>query len=163
MNINIKNTGIITKNKSKKKTNVVIKKTKEKKYKKKKINKKRIYKNDKRMNKNKKKSGKTLKTEPKSTKEKKYIKKKIPQIVRFLCWYKYIGERSIGNCYCCKITHIYIHTFEAGHIIAERFGGKANLINLRPICCGCNRSIGTRNMKDFIKEYGFNNKIKIKK
>ena len=41
--------------------------------------------------------------------------------------------------------------FEAGHIIAERCGGPTNIENLRPICSLCNRSMGLKNMIDFMK------------
>ena len=55
-----------------------------------------------------------------------------------------------------------LNTYECGHVHAEKNGGSNTLNNLRPICSGCNRSMGIKNMELFIKECGFDKKIIIK-
>ncbi len=86
---------------------------------------------------------------------KKDKKKSIPLSLKRNVWNKYIGE-AIGKtlCLCCKLTEISQLNFSCGHIISEFNGGKVKLDNLKPICVSCNSSIGTRNMNDFIEEYG---------
>lgn len=82
-------------------------------------------------------------------------KKSIPLALKRNVWNKYIGE-SIGKalCECCKLTDITQLNFSCGHIISEFNGGLIKLDNLKPICASCNSSMGTKNMDDFIKEYG---------
>ena len=86
---------------------------------------------------------------------KKDKKKSIPLSLKRNVWNKYIGE-ALGKtlCLCCKLTEISQLNFSCGHIISEFNGGKIKLDNLKPICGSCNSSIGTRNMNDFIEEYG---------
>jgi hypothetical protein len=82
-----------------------------------------------------------------------YKKKSIPKILRNQSWDVYIGkEKGIGNCFCCN-AEIDSKHFECGHIIPACKGGPNTLENLRPICSLCNRSIGSKNMNDFIKKY----------
>ena len=78
----------------------------------------------------------------------------IPQAVRNAVWLKYMGEVHSGKCYCCKLETISKGVFECGHVISDKNGGKITLDNLRPICSLCNKSMGTRDMNEFIKEYG---------
>ena len=90
----------------------------------------------------------------------KYRKAHIPHALRRTVWNTYIGE-DIGSTECyvgCK-TKISQMTFECGHIEAESKGGLTNLENLRPICSSCNKSMGTRNMHDFMKTFGFKSDI----
>ncbi len=61
-----------------------------------------------------------------------------------------------GLCQCCKVNTITFTNFDCGHILSERLGGSNTLDNLKPICRLCNNSMGTRNMNEFIEEYGFN-------
>jgi hypothetical protein len=83
----------------------------------------------------------------------KITKKYIPKTVKNIVWDKYIGNiYGVGNCYCCK-KEIDSKHFEAGHIIAEANGGPTNVDNLRPICSCCNKTIGTKNMDNFISQY----------
>lgn len=86
--------------------------------------------------------------------EKKQKKQKIPQPLRELCWNTYIGE-SIGKikCLCCGIKDITPFNFNCGHVIAEAKGGKVVIENLRPICSGCNSSMGSENMDVFKQKY----------
>ena len=86
----------------------------------------------------------------------KYRKKNIPKAVRIAVWNEFIGE-EIGRTECyvgCKRT-IAQSNFECGHIEPESRGGLTIIDNLRPICGDCNRSMGTRNMHEFMKTFGF--------
>lgn len=90
----------------------------------------------------------------------KYRKATIPHALRRTVWNTYIGE-DIGSTECyvgCK-TKITQLTFECGHVKAESMGGLLTLDNLRPICSSCNRSMGIKNMHDFMKSYGFKGDI----
>lgn len=82
-------------------------------------------------------------------------KKSIPLSLKRKVWNDHIGE-SIGKarCVCCKLTDITQMSFSCGHVIAEINGGALKLDNLRPICISCNSSMGTKNMDEFISEYG---------
>ena len=81
-------------------------------------------------------------------------KKKIPKQLKIEVWNKYIGEEHGASfCYCCRKVKITSHTFQAGHFIAESKGGSTILTNLRPICAGCNQSMGTENMRTYIETY----------
>jgi 5-methylcytosine-specific restriction endonuclease McrA len=79
-------------------------------------------------------------------------KKPIPATIKRLVWNAHIGE-EIGKskCLCCKITDITQLSFNCGHIIAESSGGELMVSNLMPICQNCNSSMGTKNMKEFMK------------
>ena len=72
-----------------------------------------------------------------------------------MVWDNVFGE-EVGKhlCYCCKKNWIRQNNFEAGHVIAECKGGKTNVDNLRPICRECNGSMGSKNMDDFMQEFG---------
>lgn len=81
-----------------------------------------------------------------------YKKKNIPKHVKTLCWNLYIGEdKNSSKCVCCNSTTINITSFHCGHVIAEVNGGETNINNLRPVCSGCNLSMASMNMDDFIK------------
>lgn len=82
-------------------------------------------------------------------------KKSIPLTLKRNVWNKHIGE-SIGKslCLCCKLTEITQLNFSCGHIISEFNGGELKLNNLKPICSSCNSSMGSKNMNDFINEFG---------
>jgi hypothetical protein len=82
-------------------------------------------------------------------------KKSIPLALKRKVWNQHIGE-NIGRtlCLCCKLSYITQMSFSCGHIVAEAEGGQLRLDNLRPICGSCNSSMGTKNMNEFIREYG---------
>lgn len=80
-------------------------------------------------------------------------RKTIPKKIREEVWVKAFGEERIGQCTCCEAVIDPDH-WEAGHIKPHKFGGKAVLINLTPICRGCNRSMGTQNLWDYKAAYG---------
>ncbi len=98
---------------------------------------------------------KTNKSITKSIKEKKPKKKTIPVALKRKVWDHWVGEQ-IGKtkCPCCKLTDITQLNFSCGHILAEANGGSLHVSNLRPICTSCNSSMGTKNMNEFIREYG---------
>lgn len=66
-------------------------------------------------------------------------------------WNEYIGiKNGTSNCYCCDIQPISQQNFEVGHVIAKKKGGSNNIINLRPICSKCNKSMGTKPMFEYM-------------
>ena len=80
----------------------------------------------------------------------------IPSTLRHEVWKKYISDvYRKGKCFCCRSSIIEESNFECGHIISRKNGGPINLDNLRPICSQCNKSMGTRQMDDFIILCGF--------
>ena len=82
-------------------------------------------------------------------------RQKLPAAVRRIVWSTYIGsEVSSGKCFCCNFETITVSNFECGHIISHKDGGDTTIQNLRPICSFCNRSIGKRNMEEFMCQYG---------
>ena len=86
-------------------------------------------------------------------------KKKIPATVRNTVWIKYNGKVFEGICFCCKTESITKSNFECGHIISESDGGEVTIQNLRPICSLCNKSMGKKNMEEFMKKHGYENKL----
>lgn len=82
-------------------------------------------------------------------------KKTIPVALKRKVWDYWVGEH-IGKtkCPCCKLTDITQLNFSCGHIVAESNGGSLFVTNLRPICTSCNSSMGTKNMNEFIREFG---------
>lgn len=82
-------------------------------------------------------------------------KEKIPAALRNAVWMTYMGNIAEGKCCCCKLVTIGVGNFECGHVIAESTGGETNIANLRPICGGCNKSMGVKNMIDFMTKSGF--------
>ena len=79
--------------------------------------------------------------------------KNIPKTIKSLVWDKYVGkEKGVGSCYVCK-KEVDSKHFELGHIQAKAKGGTDEVDNLRPVCSLCNKSIGTKNMDEFKKEY----------
>ena len=92
--------------------------------------------------------------------KKKKIKGKIPKKIKELTWYKYIGkDKGVGLCLCCNVTEICQMSFHCGHVISEVNGGEIKVDNMRPICSGCNGSMGTMNMNDFVKKFKLEGKI----
>lgn len=91
----------------------------------------------------------TKEEEKKETKEK---KKTIPKKVKLLVWNLYIGEDNVkGACFCCGKTEIKITDFHCGHFVSVKNNGETTIDNLRPICSGCNLSMGSQNMDEFMK------------
>jgi hypothetical protein len=91
-------------------------------------------------------------TKPKSDNNDKKKKKPISATIKRLVWNTNIGEQiGKSKCMCCNVTDITQMSFNCGHIIAEINGGETVVSNLKPICQNCNSSMGTKDMKEFIK------------
>lgn len=83
-------------------------------------------------------------------------KKSIPKKVRVGVWNEYIGkDKGTSKCLCCNDTEIQQSdsNWESSHVISEFNGGNCTIENLRPLCCGCNRSMSSKNMKDYCLQY----------
>jgi hypothetical protein len=84
------------------------------------------------------------------------VKKKIPEAVKFAVWCDFCGKNTASiKCPVCSIEILYQRNFEAGHIQSEAKGGETKLGNLIPLCSKCNKSIGTKNVVEFMDEYNF--------
>lgn len=106
---------------------------------------------------------KSTKNDSSSDDEKKTKKKAIPKKIRELVWNQWIGHDVASSmCTCCEKTPIKNIEFHCGHVIAEANGGTMQIDNLRPICAGCNLSMGTQDMNDFKKVFGLGKKETIK-
>ena len=80
----------------------------------------------------------------------------LPACVRDSVWNHYIGEDiNKHRCLCCKQVKINNREFQVGHVISVRDGGTDEINNLRPTCAPCNHSMGTKNMIEFVKTYGY--------
>lgn len=79
----------------------------------------------------------------------------IPVAVRNAVWNAYAGGPEVGEiaCACCETTRITQQTFECGHIVAAAEGGTSTADNMRPVCRGCNRSMGKVSMHEFKRKH----------
>lgn len=66
-------------------------------------------------------------------------------------WHHWNGIDVKGMCSLCG-GEINITNFEAGHIISRNDGGSDSLYNLTTLCMSCNRSLGSKNLCEFIKK-----------
>jgi len=79
----------------------------------------------------------------------------IPKKVKMDLWEKYFGRKKAeGQCFVCS-KKIHISQFEAGHVVPASKNGSDKINNLRPICRGCNGSMGNRNLYEYKKSYGY--------
>ena len=65
------------------------------------------------------------------------------------------GEgKSIIECACCfkKLYPFKPNELQMGHIISEKNGGTIEFNNLVPCCEACNKQMGTKNLKQYIKD-----------
>ena len=74
---------------------------------------------------------------------------KVPKAVHDSVWKKYMGNKTEGRCYCCKLEPITFFNFEVGHNKARIKGGSDDIENLRPICKTCNTSMATQSIENF--------------
>jgi DNA gyrase/topoisomerase IV subunit A len=86
-------------------------------------------------------------------------RKPLPATVRHSLWKDHFHTSTEGICKCCNREKISSVNFEAGHIISVIKGGSNKLSNLKPICSFCNKSMGTKNMNEFIIEHGLQSSI----
>lgn len=81
------------------------------------------------------------------------IKSNISSYKRKAVWRKEFGDEEIGVCpisFCNEILKNGVKNgFQCGHIQSEYNGGVTDVINLRPICPGCNQSMGKTNWGDW--------------
>ncbi len=80
-------------------------------------------------------------------------RKKINKDLREKVWLKYMKNKVLGKCYCCKIKPIHFTDFEVGHNKAVSKGGSNNINNLRPICRSCNKGMGTKTIEWYRNKY----------
>ncbi len=86
-------------------------------------------------------------------------KKEISQKMRDFIWNINYGNKNTASCICCDKTKIRNDYFEAGHIIAEHYGGDVNQYNLKPICGKCNKSMGTIEMFEYMLKNKVNKEL----
>ena len=55
----------------------------------------------------------------------------------------FMKATEAGFCDICEKEPITMRTFEAGHILARKLGGKTEIENLLPMCKKCNKGMGT--------------------
>jgi 5-methylcytosine-specific restriction endonuclease McrA len=74
-------------------------------------------------------------------------------------WKSVFGGTMAGICKLCNEARLSFETrtgidaWEISHVIPHRDGGSdEDLANLRPLCRGCNRSMGKREFKSFAFE-----------
>ena len=64
-------------------------------------------------------------------------------------WEKEYGDTESGSCpisFCDNLLRRGVKAgFQCGHIISEYNGGETEVLNMRPICSGCNQSMGYKN------------------
>jgi len=83
-------------------------------------------------------------------------KQSIPKKVKDDVWNTYIGEGIAKHkCLCCKMTTIDKAKFDCGHVVSEKNGGTLSIRNLRPVCNGCNLSMGSEDMIDYVKKHEY--------
>lgn len=82
-------------------------------------------------------------------------KRHIAQSVRMDVWTHYCGRVYDAKCLCCGHADVSVREFECGHVLAEAKGGQETIDNLRPICGPCNRSMGTQDMREFMRSHGY--------
>ncbi len=89
----------------------------------------------------------------KDNKSNKVKKQPIKQAKKISVWHTHVGK-TVGSrtCFCCKTSEITQLNFACGHVVSEHDGGTLDVNNLRPVCTACNSSMGTKNMRDFMRD-----------
>lgn len=72
-------------------------------------------------------------------------------------WENEFGENKEGKCPISFCNTLLINKkgvggWQCGHIISEYNGGETEVYNMRPICAGCNQSMGSKNWSDYDKK-----------
>src|SRR5579884_4288487 len=84
----------------------------------------------------------------------------LPAGVRSTVWNHWNSiELGQAPCYCCALEMCSQANYECGHVIAKSRGGSDAVPNLRPVCGRCNKSMGTKNMRDFAIAHGLIGRI----
>lgn len=69
-----------------------------------------------------------------------------------IVWTYYFGDTIQPQyCMCCNTNIISISNFERGHVRSRLEGGDFTIENLKPICKGCNTSMGSYDLGEFMK------------
>jgi hypothetical protein len=80
----------------------------------------------------------------------------IPKSIKTNVWNAYVGpNRYEIKCWCCRAQLIRFSEWTCGHVVSDAEGGEVSVQNLRPVCFSCNSSMGSKNMKTFMLDYGF--------
>jgi len=81
------------------------------------------------------------------------IKANISSYKRNATWVREFGEQITGICpisFCHNVLKKGVKNgFQCGHITSEYNGGATEVLNMRPICSGCNQSMGKTNWGDW--------------
>ena len=90
-----------------------------------------------------------------------YIKSRIPSQTRTATWKKYYGTNTSAPCPLYHLCNVTLYRdmkngWQCGHIISEKNGGNLHVDNLRPICQGCNCSMGSNNWGEYEQSLGTN-------
>jgi hypothetical protein len=81
-------------------------------------------------------------------------RKQVPKKVKEDAWFKYVGRgKPDVLCICCRSSVITPFSFHAGHVTSCKKGGVTIVENIRPICGACNQSMGTENMRSFVRTH----------
>tara|TARA_B100001093_G_C26581380_1_gene907415 strand:+ start:538 stop:924 length:387 start_codon:yes stop_codon:yes gene_type:complete len=85
-------------------------------------------------------------------------RKGISGIIKRDVWLKYVGNKAKTKCFCCRKNTIMLcssvyNTWQAGHIISHKNGGKAEIRNLHPICKHCNNNMNDENWDDYVSRH----------
>jgi 5-methylcytosine-specific restriction endonuclease McrA len=75
----------------------------------------------------------------------------IPAAVRRDLWITHFGTAGIAPCPVCATRNITPFEFEAGHKISVAHGGGSEIGNLVPICGLCNKSMGARDIDEYME------------
>lgn len=75
----------------------------------------------------------------------------ISKVIRERVWRKDYGNNLDAICQICNQNRISAFNFELGHIISRKHKGTDTEDNLKAICNICNKSMGTKNLHDFVK------------
>ena len=81
-------------------------------------------------------------------------RKQVPKKIKEDAWFKYVGRgKPDVLCICCRSSVITPFSFHAGHVTSCKQGGATIVENIRPICGACNQSMGTENMRSFVRTH----------
>lgn len=81
-------------------------------------------------------------------------RKTIPKKIKEIVWEQYFGNIvAKALCPVCGTTEIKNTSYHCSHIISVANGGTDTPDNLMPLCAGCNLSMSSQNMHDYIKQF----------
>jgi 5-methylcytosine-specific restriction endonuclease McrA len=84
----------------------------------------------------------------------KRARKPIPAATREQLWHKWFKDDGRVTCPVCNYREITPFDFEAGHKVPDCKGGSAAIGNLVPMCRACNRSMGSRDINEYLRANG---------